>query len=560
MSDSFDLELPEEPASSLDGHSSGGAPIDLPDEGATQSIPTVTEDPAIESVLTASLQRNQLEFQLSSRQPFTTDIFAHPDVHAFLIKDADIATALDRFASQTSELWEDDISLRTPEASANGHEALAAQLERARRLWPDTRALITPKKNILPHADAQFLELLKRLVAALPLSEAERKLTLEAGQLHALLRFRQSDLIAAGAKTSTSSYTRLLSALHEEPSLASVLRSMYVNAKSSAHSQPTAAGLGAQALTLVDLFCDRFHPEHALHRALVTGVEAGLAQLSGTLVQKPTVDAFLALLEEDLPAQEADDHKNRVLVYTDWLDHIFPLEARLRQEGFQAFITDSLEACPQISRRKHPNIIILRLRAQPSIVIKAIHYLLSHGVTLTETPTFLLVDSQHVDRLTSLLALGIEDILDLQGRLDSVILKVKKVRTRLVGSSRAQLAPTAGAGTAGNLSDMNLIDLLQALGPSQRTAKVTLHSPEPSTDPLSLYLNKGCVTFAELGALKGDAAIHRAMSWHQGNWLVEQVTEAEIPSPNTSLSNEAILIEGCRLLDESARGAESASA
>lgn len=561
MSDSFNPDFPEEPASGLDGHSSGGSAIDLPDEGATQAIPTVSVEPPVESVLTASVQGNLLEFQLTSPQRATTDILAAGDLHAFLLKDPEVGAALDQFAQATVELWEDAVALRAPALSTGPHEGTAAQLDRLRLKWPESHVLLTPKTSLQPHVDAQFNELLKRLVAALPLPESERKLTVVAGQIHSLVRFKQSDPGAAGSKTSISSYAGLLSALHEEPALVAVLRSMYVGVRTPARNLPTASGLGAQALTLVDLFCDRFHPEHALHRALVTGLQDGMIRLAGTVLSPPVMSAFLALLAEDLPTQEADDHKNRVLVYTDWLDHIVPLEARLRQEGFQAFITDSLEACPQINRRKQPNIIILRLRAQPSIVIKAIHYLLSNGVTLTETPTFLLVDGQHIDRLTSLLALGIEDILDLLGRLDQVILKLKKVRSRLVGSSRAQLAQAgAGAGTSGNLSDMNLIDLLQALGPSQRTARVTLHAPEPSTDVLSLYLNKGCISFAELGALKGDAAVHQAMTWHQGNWLVEHVTDAELPASNTSLSNEAILIEGCRLLDERARGAESAPA
>lgn len=550
MPEQDDFALPEPEA--LDGHSSGGAPIDLPDDLAPVSEPAVEPgvELSVESVLTASVQKTQLELQLTSPQSWTTDVLAHADHHALIVKDPDVAAALDRYVEATAELWEDDQSLRSTTAPAGASEGFAFQLERLKQKWPDARALVTPKKNVPAQVDVQFNELLKRLVGAMSLSDADRKLALDAGQIHALLRFRQSDPGAPASRMSIQSYGRLLSALHEDPALTALLRSMYVKGRTPA----------AGALTLVDLFCDRFHPEHALSRPLLSGLGVALAHLA-SVVERSVIETFLAQLGEDLPAAEADDQKNRVLVYTDWLDHIFPLEARLRQEGFQTFITDSLEACPQINRRKHPSIIILRLRAQPSIVIKAIHYLLSQGVTLTETPTFMLVDDQHIDRLTGLLALGIEDILSLQGRLDPVILKVKKVRSRLLSSARSYLTQaTAGTETSGKLSDMNLIDLLQALGPSKRTAKVTLRPAEGTADPLSLFLNKGCVTFAELGNVKGDAAIHSAMAWHQGNWLVEQVNEAELPAPNTTLSNEAILIEGCRLLDENARSAESASA
>jgi hypothetical protein len=557
MSESLDLELPDDPdAPALEPERSASIDLSGPESvpPPASALPAV---PAVPAVLTATLQRGQLEIQFSSPEALATDFLAHSEYHAFLVKDPQVGPLLDEFEKSTAELWEDDVSLRSSMSVSDlGSDPFTSVLTRMTTKWPESRVLLTPKRSLPSGVDAHFNQLVKRLLTALPLSEAERKLAADAGLIHSVVRFRQNDAGGSVSRAALSSYARLLPALHEEPGLLNVLKAMYTRSAPA----PAAHPLAAQVLTLVDLFCDRFHPEHALHRNLVNGVAAALGNLTGKLLNQQVLDAFTALLEEDLPALEADDHKNRVLVYTDWLDHIFPLEARLRQENFQAFVTDSLEACPQINRRKHPNIVILRLKAQPSVVIKAIHYLLSHGVTLTETPTFLLVDAQHIDRLTGLLALGIEDILDMHGRLDPVILKMKKVRSRLIGASRSQLSQaTAGAGTSGHLEDMNLIDLLQALGPSQRTARVTLHAPEAAQGSLSLYLNKGSIIFAQLGELTGDAAIHRAMGWKQGNWLVEQVPDTELPAPNTTPSNEAILIEGCRLLDESARGSEAGS-
>jgi hypothetical protein len=58
---------------------------------------------------------------------------------------------------------------------------------------------------------------------------------------------------------------------------------------------------------------------------------------------------------------------------------------------------------------------------------------------------------------------------------------------------------------------------------------------------------------AELGARAGVEAIYRAIAWDSGTWAIEQIDESELPEPNVHQSNEAILMEGCRLLDESRR-------
>ena len=143
------------------------------------------------------------------------------------------------------------------------------------------------------------------------------------------------------------------------------------------------------------------------------------------------------------------------------------------------------------------------------------------------------------------------DILDLESSLDVLLFKIGKVREKLEDSSRPNSPGNNGqSGSTGNLKDMNLIDLLQAMGPSKRTARIKINSEESPSDPLIFYLSQGNIIYAQLGNLLGEMAIFRALTWENGTWTIEQVSDNDLPEPNNDRPNEFILMEGCRLLDE----------
>jgi hypothetical protein len=55
---------------------------------------------------------------------------------------------------------------------------------------------------------------------------------------------------------------------------------------------------------------------------------------------------------------------------------------------------------------------------------------------------------------------------------------------------------------------------------------------------------------AACGTLRGAEAVYRVIAWEDdGAFAVEP--ESEFPAPNIGLPLESILMEGCRLLDES---------
>jgi hypothetical protein len=149
---------------------------------------------------------------------------------------------------------------------------------------------------------------------------------------------------------------------------------------------------------------------------------------------------------------------------------------------------------------------------------------------------------------------GIEDILSLDSNLDLLLMKMHKILDQ--SARKAALSATASeetSGARGRLADMSLIDLIQALGPSQKTVRITIKSNHQPGTPLAIFLDRGRIVNARLGELGGAEAVYRALSWTDGTWIIEPLPPEKLPEPNNDLSNESILMEGCRLMDESIR-------
>jgi DNA-binding response OmpR family regulator len=506
-------------------------------------------------VVTVLATKDDFEMLLTDSSADATDVIANTDFHAFFIKDKTTSSFIDEYNEATVDLRQEDLS--SPDSSSQSQTSIALfspLAERLRHKSPHTKVLLTVKKKVPKDLCIRARKYVGRLCNHLGLSAHDRKLIAAAGEIHNLAKFQHPDHASGGFKGLGDANIRSLRFFNEQPILVGILRSMYCNLGKKDVRQPSFELVGANVLTIVDIICDTLYFEEHLTLDGLQTIRRTLGDLTGKLFLKDVAKAFIALLEEDAHKCGANEKFNRIMIYSDRMDRIYPLVGRLRNEGFQAVIDTSLESFAIACKRRRPDIILIRLHSLPADVVKTLQYLSRNGININIVPAFLLVKSTVVHRLTSLLEMGFEDIIDLDGRLDVLVLKIKKVRARCEASSKLLDKPTQQkSGTRGNLSDMNLIDLLQAMGPSQRTARITVKPDESSADPLLIYLDQGNIIFAQLGDLLGEEAIYQALGWENGTWIVEQVADEDLPEPNNHHPNEFVMMEGCRLLDENAR-------
>jgi hypothetical protein len=111
----------------------------------------------------------------------------------------------------------------------------------------------------------------------------------------------------------------------------------------------------------------------------------------------------------------------------------------------------------------------------------------------------------------------------------------------------AKTAPSDGV-VRGNLSQMNVIDLMQSLEMGRKSCQLTLTL---AGDKCEVFFVEGQVKHATYGDLIGDEAVFKVLRWTGGNFQLD--FEGKTDRETTQLNTQGLLMEGLRLLDESAR-------
>jgi CheY-like chemotaxis protein len=125
--------------------------------------------------------------------------------------------------------------------------------------------------------------------------------------------------------------------------------------------------------------------------------------------------------------------------------------------------------------------------------------------------------------------------------------RIKRVIDKIALEKLAKSESTDGV-VRGNLSQMNVIDLVQSLEMGRKSCLLTLSRGD---DKCEMYVSEGQVTHAVYGPLTGDPAVFKVLSWTGGNFQID--FEGKTTQQTTQLNTQGLLMEGLRLLDESKR-------
>jgi CheY-like chemotaxis protein len=125
--------------------------------------------------------------------------------------------------------------------------------------------------------------------------------------------------------------------------------------------------------------------------------------------------------------------------------------------------------------------------------------------------------------------------------------RVKRMIDRIALEKMAKTAPSDGV-VRGNLSQMNVIDLMQSLEMGRKSCQLSLsHEGEKC----EVFFVEGQVKHATYGSLVGDEAVFKVLRWTGGNFQLN--FEGKTDQETTQLNTQGLLMEGLRLLDESTR-------
>ncbi len=512
----------------------------------------VTDEEFSAPLMQSIMEREKYQVTITDTADDAIDIIGDKQFHTVFIKDTvagDYIDLIDRLRKSSPRTivryFESAASLLVNDQDVSVEEEI---LLNNLNLFT---SLLAAKEKISDNHSNVVGQYVEKLCRQMGLPPKERIKITNAGYLHDMAKFYYSSEETNKDPRDTIRYTvKLLKSLNYSPVIIEMLKSMYRDLGGKYTKRLPIEALGGNILTIIDLFCDNISHVDRISLDKFDAVKRKFRDLTGKLFLREVVESFIIMIQEHILTGTSNEGTCQVMIYSIDQGLAYPLELRLKNEGFRSLVQPTPESFMELYQRSKPDIIILMLPSDNSNVTITVNNLISMGIELKECPTFILSDFPTTSHVTELFDEGIEDVIDIDSNLDLLIVKMKKIRSFIEEKKQLNESTLKSSRTNGRLSDMNLIDLLQALGPSQKTVKITVTSNSESGHELVIYLNKGQISFASYKEAVGADAVYNAMGWTEGTWVVEPITNTDLPESNNKQSNESIMMEGCRRLDE----------
>ena len=222
------------------------------------------------------------------------------------------------------------------------------------------------------------------------------------------------------------------------------------------------------------------------------------------------------------------------------------LEVSLRKSGFSVTTaSDGVDAFSKI-QFSTPDLILADTRLPRMDGFEFVKRLKENS-ELSGVPVVFLTSQRSIEDKIRGLELGVEDYLtkpifvrELTARVNLLLARrtQERMATSLPSGPRTRLS--------GSLEDMGLVDLLQTFEVSRKSGIARVR--EPRGVEIVIYFRDGKVVDAELGRLRGEEAVYRALIWNVGTFAVQfqPVTNEDIIPTST----QGLLMEGMRRVDE----------
>lgn len=520
-----------------------------------ESILLVIDDAQSADVLKMIFEADRFQVTISESADDAIDILANNEFHSVFIKDTvagDYIDLIDRLRKKSPSTvvryFESTSSLLLENRYPTDQENL---LQQNLDLFT---SLLAKKENFPYNHSGVVGSYALKLSRKLGLPAKEEASILTAAYLHDLSSYYYTIEEDDNFRKPIELSIKLLKSVNFSPVIIEMLKSMYIDLKHKYTKRLPIEVLGGNILTVVDIFCENISINERLSLDKFESLKKKLRDLTGKLFLTEVVEAFIDMIQDEILDLNDSPKGSQIMLFTDDLVEAKTVEIRLRNEGFRIFTLNAIENFTKLYQRSCPDMIILLPNERNREVEKFVNQIIEAGVDFQKTPAFLLTKETDTSQFSYLLEKGIEDVVDFSSNLDLFMMKLKKIQAFVkIRAEGEEKLKSSSNKTQGRLSDMNLIDLLQAMGPARRTVKITVTPSDDSDQKLVLYLQDGQITYAILGELKGAHAVYSALLWSDGSWSIEPISEEFLPDPNNEQPNEMILMEGCRLMDEHTR-------
>jgi len=198
-------------------------------------------------------------------------------------------------------------------------------------------------------------------------------------------------------------------------------------------------------------------------------------------------------------------------------NYVAPLANGLQKAGFSVFVWDEQQDILEYIRKIKPDLIISevhlssldsheffkRLRSLPEF--KSISFIFTSG-------------QNNVDTRIKNIEIGIDDFIPKPFYVEETVWRISNLLKEQENFGGYQLETERGF--TGNLTEMNLVDLIQTMELGKKSAVIKLKHENSLGE---VYLSEGNVVNARLENLDGEQAIMRMFTWNIGVFAVEMM-------------------------------------
>ncbi|HMR79070.1 MAG TPA: response regulator, partial [Polyangiaceae bacterium] len=221
------------------------------------------------------------------------------------------------------------------------------------------------------------------------------------------------------------------------------------------------------------------------------------------------------------------------------------LEVSLKKAGYS--VTTASDGADALAKIQYstPDLVLTDTKLPRLDGYELVRRLKENG-DLGNIPVVFLTSQKSIEDKIRGLELGVEDSLTKPIFVRELIARVNLLLARRTQERMATTVPaSARTRLAGSLEDMGVVDLIQTFEVSRKSGVAKM---QDGSREAFVYFRDGKVVDAELGRLRGEEAVYRALIWSSGSFEVEfrPISNDDVISTTT----QGLLMEGMRRVDE----------
>ncbi len=271
-------------------------------------------------------------------------------------------------------------------------------------------------------------------------------------------------------------------------------------------------------------------------------LKAELRKKSGRLARSEVIESYVRLIEQNSAELDATAN-HQLFVVGQEAGFLTQFATRLRHRGYRPVRITELSEARQMCERQSPTAVFVHDTSYPDELAACPRLFKTQASTLV----YAITTESDPSQVLNLFDAGFDDVFSLPRDVDIVSARLRKALKDVPDTTTPTPAPAPGQFQA-TFAALAFTDLLQALSQSQKSVGIKLL--RSNGEQAVIHLDTGQLVHAICGDLKGSDAICRVITWEEdGEYRVEPVQE--FPPANISMPLESVLMEGCRILDES---------